>query len=144
MDRVKIKFPDGIPLFETDIPVRIGDINYGGHMGNDAYLAMMHEARMRWLGRHGFDELNAGGISLIMADSAIAYKAEAFYGDVLKIALYATGITDRSFDLLYHISAVRDNVRKDIAHAKTGMLCFDYTTRRIAVMTEPFKNLFPA
>jgi acyl-CoA thioesterase FadM len=71
----------------------------------------------------------------------IAYKGEAFYGEQLTVSIYAEEVTDRSFDLLYHISTIREGVSKDIAHAKTGMICFDYNTRRIATITEELKTL---
>jgi len=57
------------------------------------------------------------------------------------VDIYADDVTDRSFDLLYHISAEQNGQIKDIAHAKTGMLCFDYTTRKIALMNEELKTL---
>ncbi len=93
MARVKIKFPDENPLHTALIPVRIGDINYGGHIGNDAVLSVIHEARMQLLSQWGFDELHAGGNSLIMGDVMIAYRGEAFYGDILSISMYAEEIT---------------------------------------------------
>jgi len=137
MSRVKIKFPEqSSALYNTIIPVRIGDINYGGHVGNDAILSIIHEARMQMLAGWGYTELDAGGTGLIMADVMIAYKGEAFYGDLLSVSIYAVEITERSFDLLYHIKT-QD---KDIAHSKTGMLCFDYTLRKIAPMTDSLKN----
>lgn len=141
MARVKLKFPAEKSLFATTIPVRVGDLNYGNHVGNDAILSIIHEARMQMLADHGYDEMNAGGCSLIMADVMIAYKAEAFYGDVLAVHIYADEITDRSFDLLYHISTTRNDVRTDIAHAKTGMVCFDYGTRKIALMKDGLKKV---
>jgi len=141
MGRVKLKFPDENPLFTTTISVRIGDINYGGHVGNDAILSIVHEARVQMLHSRGYSELNAGGNSLIMADVMVAYKGEAFYGDVLTIKIYAEEIGERSFELLYHISALRNNVPKDIAHAKTGMVCFNYETRKIAEMREELKEM---
>lgn len=141
MSRVKIKFPVENPLFTTTIRVRIGDINYGNHLGNDSVLSIIHESRMQMLKQWGGDELNIEGNSLIMADVMIAYKGEAFYGEELQVWVYADEITDRSFDLLYHISTSRDGVGKDIAHAKTGMICFDYTLRRITTITEKFKSL---
>src|ERR1700709_550454 len=107
MGRVKLKFPDENPLFTATIPVRIGDINYGGHVGNDAILSIIHEARMQMLDSKGYSEMNAGGNSMIMADVMIAYKGESFYGDVLIVNIYAEEITEHSFDLLYHISAIR-------------------------------------
>lgn len=141
MSRVKIKFPAENPLFTTTIGVRIGDINYGNHLGNDSVLSIIHESRMQMLKNWNGDELNIAGNSLIMADVMIAYKGEAFYGEQLTISIFAEEVTDRSFDLLYHISTMRDGVSKDIAHAKTGMICFDYNTRRIATITEELKTL---
>ncbi|RYE26030.1 MAG: thioesterase [Sphingobacteriales bacterium] len=140
MPRVKIKFPDEKPLFQTSIPIRIGDINYGAHLGNDSVLSIIHEARMQMLAQWGYTELEAGSVSLIMADVMIAYKAEAFYGDVLQVAIYADEFAERSFDLLYHFTVARDGDRKDIAHAKTGMACFDYKLRKTVAISEELKN----
>lgn len=141
MGRVKIKFPDEKPLFTTYIQVRIGDINYGNHLGNDSVLSIIHEARMQMLKSWGGDELNISGNSLIMADVMIAYKGEAFYSEELQVNIYADEVTDKSFDLLYHISTTRNGNSLDIAHAKTGMICFDYTKRKIASMTGSLKTL---
>ncbi len=134
MARVKIQFP-AEPLFTATIKVRIGDINYGGHVGNDAILSIVHEARMQMLASKGYTEMNAGGNSMIMADVMIAYKSESFYGEELAVRVFAEELTNISFDLLYHISTVRGGKLVDVAHAKTGMICFDYETRKIAAMT---------
>lgn len=140
MSRVKIQFPDYNPLSTVSIPVRIGDINYGNHVGNDAILSVIHEARMQMLTAHGYSEMNAGGNSIIMADVMIAYKAESFYGDILSVALYADELTATGFSLLYRITTIRNDRKIDIAHAKTGMVCFDYNKRKIAPMTEELGN----
>ena len=134
--RVKIGFPGSSPLTLRQIPVRIGDINYGGHLGNDAVLSVIHESRMQWLRDYGMTELRTGDHGLIMADVMIAYRGEAFYGDVLEVALYATELTLKSFDLLYRITTVRNGENLLIAEAKTGMLCFDYEQRKITMMGE--------
>lgn len=134
MSRVKIVFPDYKPLHIATIQVRIGDINYGNHVGNDSILSIIHEARMQMLSAHGYSEMNAGGNSMIMADVMIAYKGESFYGDLLQVAVYAAEVSVSTFSLLYRITTHRDGAEKEIAHAKTGMVCFDYTARRIAPM----------
>ncbi len=139
--RVKIKFPEVKELYTATIPVRIGDINYGGHVGNDAVLSIVHEARMMLLATHGYSELNAAGNSLIMADVMVAYRGEAFYGDVLSVKIYAEELSTISFDLLYHITTTRNGVTKDIAHCKTGMACFSYETRKTAAMTDELRLL---
>ena len=53
MARIKIEFPEKF-AYSTNIPVRITDINYGGHVGNDAILSLIHEARMQFLENHGY------------------------------------------------------------------------------------------
>ncbi len=140
MARVKIIFPNQAALFQCSVPVRITDVNYGNHLGNDALLSIIHEARMQLLASWNFSEMNAGGSSLIMADVMIAYKNESFYGDILEVAIYADELSSRSFDLLYHISTTRNNVKLDIAHAKTGMICFDYNNRKVAIMQDALKQ----
>lgn len=141
MARVKLKFPDEIPLFTTTIPVRVGDLNYGNHVGNDSVLSIIHEARMQFLRRHGCTELNAGGVGLIMADVMIAYKGESFYGDILDVELFADEITRHSFDLMYRITTQRAGVSLPVAQAKTGMVCFDYVSREVANMTDELREL---
>lgn len=139
MARVKIKFPDDLPLFITSIPVRIRDINYGGHMGNDSLLAILHEARLQFLVANGLSELGHTGQGMIMADVMIAYKGEAFHGDVLQVKVFAENITSHTFDLLYQVSTVRTEGEQHIAQAKTGMVCFDYNSRKVMEMEEKLK-----
>ena len=50
-------------------------------------LGLLHEARVRFLAHFGLKELDIFGLGLIMADSVIVYKSEAFPGEVLKIAV---------------------------------------------------------
>ena len=128
MARIKIDLPSAF-TFSTQLPVRISDINYGGHLGNDALLSMLHEARLRFLQHHGYSELEMAGKSLIMADVAIEYKGEGFHGDLLTIQVAAHDFNKYGFDVVYQIT---NQENKLIALAKTGMLCFDYTTRKVS------------
>jgi acyl-CoA thioesterase FadM len=140
MNRVKIKFPVENPLHTAIISVRISDINYGNHVGNDSILSIIHEARMQMLAIWGYTELEAGGNSLIMGDVMIAYKHEAFYGDILTVRIYAENIGSMSFDLLYNIQTERQGDKVDIAHAKTGMVCFNYDLKKIVEIKEPLRS----
>ena len=71
--RIQLQLPDTF-TFQTEIPVRITDINYGNHLGNDAILSMMHEVRVQFLQNLGYSELEMEGAGLIMSDTAIIYK----------------------------------------------------------------------
>ncbi|WP_187264045.1 acyl-CoA thioesterase [Pontibacter beigongshangensis] len=138
MPRVKVAIPADA-VFEAHIPVRITDLNYGGHLGNDALLSVLHEARVQLLAHFGYSELELAGTSLIMADVAIEYKGEAFYGDVLTAKMAITDLHKYGFDITYHVLNQQD---KEIARAKTGMLCFNYTTRKLAAVPAEVKIKF--
>lgn len=128
MARVQIESPQ-MWLFHTKLTVRVGDINYGGHLGNDRVLGLAHEARVRWLASHNFSEADVGGAGLIMADAALVFRREAFLGDVLDVALGAAEVRRSSFDLIYLLTRPADGA--EIALVKTGMVCFDYTAHKV-------------
>ncbi|RAI99823.1 acyl-CoA thioesterase FadM [Chitinophaga skermanii] len=131
MARIKLSLPAQFN-FNTHIPVRISDVNYGGHVGNDAILSMMHDARVQYLHHLGATELQAFGTGLIMADVAIIYKNESFQGDVLLFEVTADEFTPFGFDLYYRVSTVRQEKHLLIAEGKTGMVCYDYAAKKVA------------
>jgi 4-hydroxybenzoyl-CoA thioesterase len=137
MARVEIELPERF-LFTTQIPIRIGDINYGGHLGNDAVLAIAQEARMRFLRGHGWTELDLGGVGLILADAAVVYRAEGLYGMVLDVKVAAADLRSRGCDLLYQLADAATG--QEIARVKTGLLFFDYATRKVVAMPEAFRR----
>ncbi len=141
MARIKISIPDK-RFFSTQIPVRITDLNYGNHVGNDTLLSMIHEARVQFLSSLGYSELNFAGTSLIMGDVAIEFKAELFYGDVIKASVCADELTRVGFDLYYKLEKKQGDKTILVAIAKTGMVCFDYNLRKVtAVPEEAVKKL---
>lgn len=130
MVRIKLEIPNTL-IASFLIPVRIGDINYGNHVGNDAIVSIIHEARVQWLHKYGFTELDINGTGLIMSDLAIEFKKESFYGDLVEIKIYC-GETGRvNFDLFYELSAIRAKEPVLFAKAKTGMVCYDYMGKKV-------------
>lgn len=53
MARIQLAFPDDVFVFATRMQVRITDINGAGHLGNDALISMLSEARARFLAEPG-------------------------------------------------------------------------------------------
>ena len=137
MARIKLIIPEK-KVFSVIIPVRISDINFGNHVGNDALVSIVHEARMQWLASGNYSELNIGGPGLIMSDLAVEYKAESFYGDILSVGIAVGEVQKISFEVYYEISAERSGKEVLIANAKTGMVCYDYEAKKVAMMTEGF------
>lgn len=137
MPRIKIELP-GKFIFQTDIPIRITDINYGGHLGNDSLLSIIHEARLRFLNHNGYSESNVEGVGIIMIDAGIQYKSEGFYGDEVLIEVAVTDFTGIGCDFVYRLS--NKNSKKEIALAKTGIVFFDYAKRKTAPVPLDFKK----
>jgi len=130
MARIKISLPDTFQ-FSCQIPVRITDINYGGHVGNDAILSLIHEARMQYFSTFGYTEMNVAGAGMIMADVAIEFKNELFYGDVLTVSVTAGEFSRVSFDIFYKLEKQGAEKTILVAAAKTGMVCYDYKMKKI-------------
>ncbi|MDA0710766.1 MAG: thioesterase family protein [bacterium] len=139
MARVKLDLPEAV-VFETEMPLRIGDINYGGHLGNDSVLSLIHEARVRFLKSHGFSELDVGGVGILLSDAVIVYRSEAFYGETLVVSLGVGDFTRVGCDIFYCLSDRIAN--REVARAKTGIVFFDYKNRKTAAVPVAFKTLF--
>jgi YbgC/YbaW family acyl-CoA thioester hydrolase len=135
MARIKIDLSEKFH-FSCEIPVRITDINYGGHVGNDALLSIVHEARMQFFRSLGYTEMNFGGAGMIMADVAIEFKSELFYGDIIIVSVTAGDVSKVSFDLIYKMERQISDIRKTVALAKTGMICYDYEKKKIVAIPE--------
>jgi YbgC/YbaW family acyl-CoA thioester hydrolase len=131
MARIRLQLPQQFTFF-TLIPVRITDINYGNHVGNDAILSLLHEARMQFLNKSGYTELEFGGVGLIMSDAAIEFKGEAFYGDVLKAYVTVDEFSKVGFEIYYKL--VKGEQETVVVLAKTGMVCFDYSKRKVTAI----------
>lgn len=131
MARIKIDLPEKF-TFSTSIPVRVTDLNYGGHVGNDTILSILAESRAQFLKHYGYTELNLAGVGLIMFDVGIEFKNELFYGDAIIASISATGFTKVAFDLYYKLEKISiDNKLIPVVSAKTGMACFDYAKKKI-------------
>jgi acyl-CoA thioester hydrolase len=141
MERVKVNLPATYP-FSTQIAIRITDLNYGGHVGNDVFLSLIHEARQQFLLYYGCSELNFDGYGLILADAALEYKKELSYGDIVKISVAANGFDKYGFDLFYKLEVSKaDNIAL-ACKAKTAMLCYDYNNKKLMPISEKTIGLF--
>lgn len=131
MSRIQLQLPEKF-LFTAEIPVRVTDLNYGGHVGNDSILSIMQEARVQFYRSLGFkSEISLeGDIGQIIADAAIIYKSESFLGDIMMVQVGVMDINKYGFDLVYLL--VNKQTGKEIARGKTGVVCFNYIARKIA------------
>ena len=136
MARIKIDLPAKFS-FSTNIPIRITDINFGGHVGNDTILSIIHETRAKFFQHLGYDELNFWGVGTIMSDVAIEYKDQIYYGDEVLASVAVGEITKVAFDLFYKLEKKTvDGKHSTVALAKTWMVCYDYDKKKVVAIPE--------
>lgn len=135
MARVKLDLPDSF-TFTTELDVRVSDINYGNHVGNDRMVSLLHEARLRFLRKHDFGEFNIAGLGIMVTDVVVSFLAESFVGEVLTIHVGLTDFNKYGCDVIYRIENHEQD--KVVAQAKTGIVFFDYDERKIARIPKVF------
>jgi len=136
MARTKIDLPNNF-LFSATIPIRITDINFGGHVGNDTILSLVHEARAQFFTYLGYTELEFAGTGTIMSDVAIEYKNQTYYGDSILVSVAVGDITKVAFDLFYKLEKISsDGKIVSVAFAKTWMVCYDYDAKKVTAIPE--------
>ena len=139
MPRIKLEVPSAFS-FSTKIPVRITDLNYGGHVGNDTILTFIHEARIQFLKNAGYSELDFAGVGMIMSDVMIEFKNELFYGDEIIASVAIGEFSKVGFDLFYKLEKEQNNTKILVATAKTGMVCYDYQKKKVVAVPEDAKT----
>lgn len=92
---------------------------------------------MRFLKSHGWSEQDVSGVGIIMTDAVVVYRSEAFYGDVLSIDVAVADLQQLGCDFLFRM--VNKASGKEVARVKTGIVFFDYATRRPAPVPEEFR-----
>jgi acyl-CoA thioesterase FadM len=139
MFRLRLELPASLP-FRTQLPVRITDVNYGGHLGNDAVLSLVHEARVQFLASMGYSEQSIEGAAIIMADAQIVYRTEGRYGDLLHADVGFGQVDGVSFEIFTRLSNAASG--QEVARIKTTLVCYDYAARRPLAVPEGFKARF--
>lgn len=140
MRKEKIIIPTS-PCYRTSYTVQIGDINYGGHVGNERYLLFAQETRLRFLETIGCSEMKFGDYGLVLAEAEIDYVHELFYGDRITVELSIAAISRASFECYYLISSEKESKSITAALVVTKMVCFDYTARKIKSIPDDLKAL---
>ena len=116
--------------------LQVGDINYGGHLSNDAVVTIAHEARLDFLRELGLSELDLGDgkTGIIMSDLAVNYLGEGFLFDELTILTQVDEIKSASFRVFHKM--MRED--KIIALVETGIITFDYAEHSIVEIPQSF------
>jgi len=131
-------FLKGAALHRIELDVRVADLNYGNHLGNDSVLAYFHQGRVALLDGLGWSELDVGGAGLIMRACEVDYRAQALLFDKLQLDIGVAMSARARCRFEYRLARPRDRVL--IATGITSMAFFDYGRQRVARPPAQFVN----
>lgn len=137
MKRLKINLPESFQ-FEISVPVRIYDTNFGGHLGHDSVVHLMHEARARFFHSMNYSELNVEGAGIIVVDLSVQYIAEAMFSDMLQVKIAVVDFTRCGCVILYQLNKAADQT--EIARGQTSIVFFDYNIRKTVTVPDKFRR----
>lgn len=137
MARIQIELPETF-RFTTELPLYMSHINYGGHLDNALLLTLVSEARVRFFKALGYSELDVEGVGIVVADAALQYKSEAFHGEIMVVRMTVGEFGKKGCDLLW--SMTDQSSGREVARGKTGIVFFDYATKKIAPVPEAFRR----
>ncbi|MGI9275130.1 MAG: acyl-CoA thioesterase [Endozoicomonas sp.] len=137
MARVQIELPEQFH-FSIEIPIRVGDINKADHLGNDALIGFINEAWIQFMHHKELSTFEVNGLGFVMADIAVIYQSEGFYGETLRVDVAPDNLHQYGCDIVYRVTEVRSS--RPVAKAKTALMMMDYNTRMPANPPETLKT----
>ena len=139
MAKIEIAVPEVFP-FSTELDIYIEHINAGRHLGNERLVGLLNEARRRYMETLPFEAFGVDTGGFTGADLAVNYKAEAHYGDRLKIEVAAQDFSKYGCDFVYRVTNLKTG--QLCAIAKTAMLTFDYQTGNLKPVPDNYAQIF--
>ncbi|MBQ0832598.1 thioesterase family protein [Marinobacter sp.] len=140
MARIELSFPDNVFCFETRMQVRTTDINGANHLGNDALVSMLSEARAQFLISYGVAEGDSSGQGIIVTDLATMYQSESFFPEMLRFEVGVMDFNKYGADFVFRVT--KDESGQPVALAKYGFVFFDYPKKKVTPMPESFRSRF--
>lgn len=128
MERVKLDFPAEAVIHRHALTVRVTDMNYGRHLGHDALVSLLHEARIQAFASLDLPEWDMHGHPSVVADLAVQYQNEARWPDALVIATAVPEPQGKALTIyqrVYH--AYSEQI---VATARVNQLLIDLATGR--------------
>jgi len=125
--------------YSTKLRARVGDINYGGHVGNVELIGLLHQARVDILTQMGFSETNFGNNKtvIIMTDIVVNYIKEIFINEEFVVEINFDNFEDDEFRIYYRI--LKNG--KLTSLGETGMVTIDMTTMKRTAVPKEFLTI---
>ncbi|BBI52117.1 thioesterase [Vreelandella olivaria] len=138
MERVKLDFPAEAVIHRHPMTVRVTDMNYGRHLGHDALVSLLHEARIQAFAALDLPEWDMHGYPSVVADLAVQYQSEARWPDGLTIATAVPEPQGKSLTIYQRIYQL--DSQQVVATARVNQLLIDLASGRPVDVPEQVKQ----
>ncbi len=122
-----------------DVAVRFRDLDPMGHVNNAVYNSYLEEARMAYW-KLAQPETSLESIPFILARVEIDYRSPALSREVIRVALRAEWIGEKSFAFSYFLSEKVSG--RAVAEALSIQVYFDYGNERPAAVPDELRREF--
>ena len=134
MARIAIELPERF-AYSTQITLLSTHMNMTGHLDNALLLTLLSETRIRFWQSLGYaDATNLNGVTGVVSDAAVVYKAQAYHGQTLRIDMALSDFAKYGFDFVWRITELSSG--HEVARGKTGILCVDRETHKVTPFPE--------
>lgn len=134
MERVKLDFPDEALIHRHPLAVRVTDMNYGRHLGHDALVSLLHEARLQALLALELPEWDLAGYPSVVVDLAVQYQNEAHCPEMLVVET-AVPMPEGKALTVYH-RVLKQDSEQVVATARLNLLLIDPSQGRPVAVPE--------
>jgi YbgC/YbaW family acyl-CoA thioester hydrolase len=120
--------------FSIPIKIRVGDLNYGNHVGYQNYFLFFQDARIAYLRQFNCSEMDIEGYGMIISEADCRYKRELFLNDDIEVKCRVSSITSMLFRMSYQI----ERSGELCSTGTTTNLCYDYKEKQRVNLPERF------
>ncbi len=122
-------------MYETDIPLRFGDIDAMGHVNNAVTMTLLELGRAKFfaevLGVRRIEEYE-----FILAEATVRYRRPILLQDPVRLRMYITDVARSSFRFRAELFDPRDG--RVYTEAETVQVMYDYATGRVKPVSAEF------
>jgi len=122
-------------VYETEIPLRFGDIDAMGHVNNAVAMTLFELGRAKFFA----EVVGIGRIEdyeFILAEATVRYRLPILLQDQVRLRMHITDIARSSFKFKADLFDPRDG--RVFTEAETVQVMFDYATGRVKPVSAEF------
>ncbi|MCL7929560.1 acyl-CoA thioesterase [Halomonas llamarensis] len=134
MERVTLDFPGEALIHRHPLAVRVTDMNYGRHLGHDALVSLLHEARLQALLALDLPEWDLAGYPSVVVDLAVQYQSEAHCPDMLVVETAVPMPAGKALTVYHRV--LKQDSEQVVATARLNLLLIDPAQGRPVAIPE--------